>query len=1202
MNLIRSLHASVRALICILCLALLTNETMAQADECAAAVPLTIYTAACGGATAGTTAGMTQSQLACVGDADDDVWFSFVPNGGTITITVTGGAGALQLKDPVWEVFSGTCGSLTQVLCRNNTSTNTETGTISNLTNGATYYVRVHSFASGTGQGTFTICLTKPNPPANDNCASATVLTPASTCVTGVGGSQATGNLVNATNSGIAAGTCGGAADDDVWYSFVAQNSYQGITVSGLGSNIAVTGAGMGGSAVLEIFSSSDNTCTGTLTQIACGNVVGTTLLAQANGLTVGNTYFARVYSTNSISLTSNAGFNICVQNPPANDNCSGAISVIPAATCVTGAGGSQVAGTLLHATGSGIPAAGCGGVADDDVWFSFVAQYTTQTVNLTGIGSNIAVSGAGLGGSAVMEVFSSSDNTCGGTLTSIACGRPSGTNLVAYANSLVVGNTYYVRVYSTNNVQLQNNANFNFCVTNPPTGAPITFFGKSFINITKGLNGGTVETGDVLEVRAAITVRPTSMLDSCAFFDAIPAGTSYVPGSLAIHTNEGKVYKSFTDAMGDDAGWINGSNIGINLGYNTYDNPASATRKGRIRSGHIPTVSGSCVMIASYRVTVTAALNSIINLGGGTFTYALITAPTTLVSQNFNANNVIVYTNTGLCSNASGVNVLDNTIAGDFNGTFGSGNTINRVASPNMPAGYTYVEQTGGRPGDFTYTISNNMSNNAAGYSTSNSWPKPESPVVHRIFGVWDVIGDHTGAADPAAGNPAADTTNGQTGGYMLLVNAAYTLDTVFKYPISGLCPNTYYEISFWIRNVCSRCGVDSLGRGASGIAVPAGYIPTDVGDSSGVYPNLSFSIDGVNHYTTGNVRYTGQWIQKGFVFRTGPAQTSIEFAIANNAPGGGGNDWALDDISLSTCTPNLNLVPSGNSQVCYGNPVNLSCSVISYFNNYVYYQWQVSRDNGVTWTDTLSMGTGSPVFSGGNYVYNSTFPAFIADSSQHFVQYRIRVATTPANLYDGCSFYNSTNIVVLVNNCMDILNTNLVSFDAILKNRQGVLNWKTKNNNERVIFDVQKSWNGTNFFTIGTVQSIDGQSSYTFTDPEELSSFAYYRISVQEPSGSRKNSRIKLLSVTEAPYQVLSLVNPFRDKLTFDLNVPRNTPAAVILSDQHGKTLRMYRQQMMKGLNLVEVNNLGALPNGTYVLQVITESGTISKKVVKL
>jgi trimeric autotransporter adhesin len=1189
-------------------LAVFCNTAIAQVDECTGATPLTVFTGACGGATAGTTIGATQSLPDCTGagTADDDVWFSFVQIGGLPTIAVIGGAPAGQLKDPVFEVFSGACGSLTSIYCRNGGTTTTESGTIPNtvtLVNGQTYYVRVYSASNlAANSGSFTICITKPAV-ANDNASGAISLTPAAISTTAGcpgGAAQSTGNLLSATNSGVAV-SCGGVADDDLWYSFVAQGTSQVITLSGIGTNIAVAGAGTGGSVLLEVFSSSNNTSTGIFTSIACGQVFGTGMAATLNSFVAGNTYFVRVYSTNNVVVTTNGGFTICVTNPPVNDECAGAISLTPAATCVSGAGGSRADGTLVNTTNSGI-AAGCGGTADDDVWYTFVAQYVSQTITVDNIGTNIAVTGAGAGGSAVVEVFSSSDNTCGGTLTTIACGNVSVNNLVAYANSLTVGNTYYIRVYSTNNVRLPGNANFRVCVTNPFTGAPTLFFGKSFINITKGLGGGTVETGDVLEIRAGITLRPTSILDSCAFFDNVPVGTNYIPGSLAILTNEGKVYKSFTDAAGDDEGSITAGAIRINLGFNQNDNPASVSRRGRLKNGNIPTVSGSHVILVSYRVTVTAALNSIINLGGGTFTYSLITDITNILTQNYNQNNVIVYTNTGLCANATGVNVLDAALAGDFNGTFGSGNTINRVASPNMPPGYTYVTQSGGRPGDFTYTITNNMSNNAAGYSTTDAWPKPEVPNVHRIFGVWDVIGDHTGAADPLAGNPAADTTNGGTGGYMLLVNAAYNLDTVFNYPISGLCPNTYYEISFWVRNVCSRCGVDSLGRGASGLSVPAGYIPTDVGDSSGVYPNLSFSIDGVNHYTTGNITYTGQWVQKGFVFQTGAGQTSIVFAIANNAPGGGGNDWALDDIRLSTCTPDLNLVPVGNSNICLGQQLDVAADVISFFNNYTYYQWQVSHDNGATFTDTLSMGNGTPVLSGGNYTYNAPFPSFLADSSQHLVQYRIRVATDPGNLYGGCSFFNGLNIIVMVNNCSWILNTNLVSFDAVLKNRHGILTWKTTDEQAQTRYEVQRSSDGVHFETIGVVNAFNlPASTYIFNDPGEIYSFAYYRIVIAEGQG-RKNSQVRLLSVTDAPYDILSVVNPFNNKLSFDLSMPQNSQATIILSDQHGRSVKVVKKAVIKGMNQVEIDNLGLLPGGTYVLQVITYSGSRAKRVIKV
>ncbi|MES1222443.1 MAG: hypothetical protein ABUT20_43515 [Bacteroidota bacterium] len=359
--------------------------------------------------------------------------------------------------------------------------------------------------------------------------------------------------------------------------------------------------------------------------------------------------------------------------------------------------------------------------------------------------------------------------------------------------------------------------------------------YGKSYLNLTKGLNGGTIETGDTIEIRASIVVKSGGIYDSCAYYDTIPAGTTYIPGTIRVLTNEGKIYKSFTDTWGDDEGGLSGSAIKINLGYNQTDKPATFFRRGRIAATHRPSFyGGSCIMVASFRVKVTSAIGTQVNLGGGAITY--YTAA--VIKKLFPSNPVAIYTNYGICANTVGVNALGT----EFNGTFGTGTTKDRSASANVLA-YTYATFSANMPNDYYYGVSNNTSTGttpATGFSTSNAWAKPDgSSPSHRVFGVWDIIGDHTGAAIPTAGNPA--TASGANGGYMLVVNAAYRIDSAFQHTISNLCPNTYYEISTWVRNICSKCGCDSTGKGATG---GAGYIATvpggpGLGDSSGVYPN---------------------------------------------------------------------------------------------------------------------------------------------------------------------------------------------------------------------------------------------------------------------------------------------------------------------------------------------------------------------------
>ncbi|WP_298303552.1 hypothetical protein [Flavobacterium sp.] len=186
-------------------------------------------TATCTTSTSGTTIGATQSQVGCTGNADDDVWYSFIATGSTHAITVT----PTTLTNAVFEVFSGSCGGLTSLNCVNlTTGSSTETITLSGLTATNTYYVRVYSNANGTDQGTFSICVTSPPPtPSNNLCTNATALPCATTNLAGT--TVNTNNIVN--NSGCS------MADYGVWYTFVGDGNNSTISVTTTGYDIEMS-------------------------------------------------------------------------------------------------------------------------------------------------------------------------------------------------------------------------------------------------------------------------------------------------------------------------------------------------------------------------------------------------------------------------------------------------------------------------------------------------------------------------------------------------------------------------------------------------------------------------------------------------------------------------------------------------------------------------------------------------------------------------------------------------------------------------------------------------------------------------------------------------------------------------------------------------------------------------------------------------
>ncbi|MBX3165654.1 MAG: hypothetical protein KF900_14350, partial [Bacteroidetes bacterium] len=246
----------------------------------------------------------------------------------------------------------------------------------------------------------------------------------------------------------------------------------------------------------------------------------------------------------------------------------------------------------------------------------------------------------------------------------------------------------------------------------------------------------------------------------------------------------------------------------------------------------------------------------------------------------------------------------------------FGSGSAL---YGPALPAGVTGYPYQQGNPSNGTYVISNTANPaNILGYV-------PDS--------------DHTG-------NP---------NGYMMVINAGAGSVQVYKKNVTGLCPNTTYVVLAFFANNNTPASVSANCGG------------------SYIYPNIKIQIEypaSVVQATTstGNLplaanNLTLNWQQYGLVFTTGPSQTSCDFVLINNAPGGCGNDYVVDDISLSPCGPGigLNVLPSNIP------PCGSSATIQSIFTVGSYtvpqYQWQYSNDGGVTWTNIGGATTSSYV-----------------------------------------------------------------------------------------------------------------------------------------------------------------------------------------------------------------------------------------------
>jgi gliding motility-associated-like protein len=297
------------------------------------------------------------------------------------------------------------------------------------------------------------------------------------------------------------------------------------------------------------------------------------------------------------------------------------------------------------------------------------------------------------------------------------------------------------------------------------------------------------------------------------------------------------------------------------------------------------------------------------------------------------------------------------------INETFGAGTS--QFGAP-APSTMEYIQNT--CPEDGYYTVVN---------------------ATTGCYGAWHTLTDHTG--DP--------------NGYFMLVNANFQPSDFFIQSVNGLCDGTTYEFAAWIINMFDIPG--------------------------GINPDITFTIektDGtiLKSFDTGAIKYVpntvatpADWSRFGFYFTTPAGVSTVVLRMHNNAPGGYGNDLALDDITFTPSGPKTTVAIDGitgskATTVC-SNQLTLSSTVGNcYATNG--YQWQISTDS-ITFKNIP--GANNPAYTvnmpaPGTYYYrlnvaesdNIANPNCSANSNVYTVFYSPPVTNLSAAICAGSSY----------------------------------------------------------------------------------------------------------------------------------------------------------------------------------------------------
>lgn len=253
--------------------------------------------------------------------------------------------------------------------------------------------------------------------------------------------------------------------------------------------------------------------------------------------------------------------------------------------------------------------------------------------------------------------------------------------------------------------------------------------------------------------------------------------------------------------------------------------------------------------------------------------------------------------------------------------GDFGSGVSSILQSDPGLAPGYQYENNP--PPEDGFYTVG----------STTD--------FGSGAFPCWIITGDNSDDPD----------------GYMMIVNATFSPGIFYENRVE-VCENTSYVFQVDIINLIRTACV------------------------SNIRPNIDFLIDNEVQYQTGPIAQNETWTTYGFEFTTEEGQTEIALSLRNNAPGGAGNDLALDNIGFFHCGPIATVNQS--SLACEGGLLELTANLSELNYDNPQFKWQESNDNEQNWTD----------------INNSNTTNLIISEARPDRLYRIIVANTEGNL----------------------------------------------------------------------------------------------------------------------------------------------------------------------------------------------------------
>lgn len=225
-------------------------------------------------------------------------------------------------------------------------------------------------------------------------------------------------------------------------------------------------------------------------------------------------------------------------------------------------------------------------------------------------------------------------------------------------------------------------------------------------------------------------------------------------------------------------------------------------------------------------------------------------------------------------------------------------------------------------------------------------------------------------------------------------------------------------------------------------------------------------------------------------------------------------------------------------------------------------------------TKADSITMANANAVWNGTDYVVQGSVHSF-------------------STFYFSSSSYSFLALTFL-------------EFNGRLQNNDALLSWKTANETNTSLFEIQRSFDGSSFNTIGKLNTSNspGSHSYSYTDfaaGKLAAKTLYYRLKEVDIDGGSVNSKTIAIGLN-AGTAIQLYPNPVAEVANLTITVTKSQQVQGRIIDNTGRVVK----QMTWNLNAGSTNSLSidvsSLEKGTYFLQLngatINDNKTFTKQ----